>query len=142
MLDSDIHIGEEDDSDGEGVAENSFMTSALLRAVREIEELENENGQVENGEGLYQSGGEDVDDNTDSAEEDDAPIAIDEPLGADVSNITSSSNGISKKKNSKLKVSSKPKPVVVIPVLGSYFTVLFDLVLLLKVVPQFHLELL
>ena len=75
MLDSS-DIGEEDDSDGEGVAENSFMTSALLRAVREIEELENENG-----EGLlYQSGGEDVDDNTDAAEEDDAPIAIDEPL--------------------------------------------------------------
>ena len=100
------------------------------------------------GEGLYQSGGEDVDDNTDSAEEDDAPIAIDEPLGADVSNITSSSNGISKKKNSKLKVSSKPKPVVVIPVLGSYFSILpfhsilILLVLLLKVVPQFHLELL
>ena len=89
MLDSDI--GEEDDSDGEGVAENSFMTSALLRAVREIEALENENsGHVENGaEGLYQSrGGEDVDNNTDAAEEDDAPIAIDEPLEADISNIT------------------------------------------------------
>ena len=40
-------------SDGEGVeAEISFISSDLLKAVRDIEERENENGEVENGEGL------------------------------------------------------------------------------------------
>ena len=49
MWGSEIGADEGGGSDDEGVdAEISFVTSDLLKAVRHIEELENENGEVEN----------------------------------------------------------------------------------------------